>query len=319
MQPSRDKLAERLVNILQKLNAGEALDLNSLAQEFSVSKRTIQRDLLERFGFLALEKDHAGNYRLDAAQLGKFNLEDMRRFARFASVSDLFPKLDQQFFANVLLDSLGNSMDVKGFHYEDIRHKRSEFDTINRAILDNKTLAFFYQRVRQQAGDKSIEFCVEPYKLVNKNGIWYLVAVHDAKIKVFSLTRISLPAIQSQTFTPDTAIKTRIEKGDGIYFEGVMDEVVLKVSREVAVYFTRRAILPNQEIMQEMTDGTLIVMCRKVHEQEVLPLVRYWLPHIEIVAPDTMRAKLTQQLQAYLARPTLGLTDSKTMTQTGAD
>lgn len=134
-------------------------------------------------------------------------------------------------------------------------------------------------------------------------GIWYLIALHDSKIKVFSVTRISSVKSNAISFTPDKAILSRIENGDGIYFEGVIDEIVLKVSSDVSVYFTRRAILPNQTIVQELLDGTLIVMCQKVHEQEILPLVRYWIPHVEIVAPDSMKVKLMSQLQQYMDRP----------------
>ncbi|WP_120951899.1 DeoR family transcriptional regulator [Helicobacter sp. L8] len=40
-----DKLATRLSQILLKINQGEVLHVRSLAQEFGVSVRTIQRDL----------------------------------------------------------------------------------------------------------------------------------------------------------------------------------------------------------------------------------------------------------------------------------
>lgn len=51
---AHDKTAVRLTQILLKLNNGEKLDLYQLADEFKVTKRTIQRDLLERFAFLPL-------------------------------------------------------------------------------------------------------------------------------------------------------------------------------------------------------------------------------------------------------------------------
>ena len=78
---------------------------------------------------------------------------------------------------------------------------------------------------------------------------------------------------------------------------------MLKIHANVAVYFKRRSLLPNQEIVKELLDGTLIVMCRNVHEQEILPLVRYWLPNIEIIAPDGLKKQLTQQLEQYLSNP----------------
>jgi predicted DNA-binding transcriptional regulator YafY len=51
-----DPLAHRLTQILLKLNQGERLEAGLLADEFSVSRRTIQRDMNERFAFLPIEK-----------------------------------------------------------------------------------------------------------------------------------------------------------------------------------------------------------------------------------------------------------------------
>nr|WP_172823552.1 WYL domain-containing protein [Moraxella osloensis] len=292
-----DKTAIRLASILFKLNQGEKLNKKQLAEEFNVHIRTISRDLDERLSFLPFTITD-NTYSLRSSYLGKFNVEDINRFAKFASVKDLFGKIDQAFFQKYLTDSIT----IKSYQAESIAHKQQDFDLINEAIQKKQTLKFSYQRVSQRDG-KSRCFEVEPYKLVNNLGIWYLVALHDEKIKVFSITKISLPQLRNRKFIPNAEIIETIENGDGIYFEGVMDEVILKVSANVAMYFTRRAVLPNQEIVKEMTDGTLIVMCKKVHEQSILPLVRYWIPHVEIVAPDSMKVKLMQQLQQYMESP----------------
>lgn len=297
MNKEHDKTAIRLATILFKFNQGEKLCKKQLAEEFNVHSRTISRDLDERLSFLPFVIDD-NTYTLPSIYLGKFNLEDINRFAKFASVKDLFGKIDQAFFQKYLTDSIT----IKSYQAESITHKQREFDLINESIQQKHILNFSYQRVSRK-DDKSRRFEVEPYKLVNNLGIWYLVALHDKKIKVFSIAKISLPQIQTQKFTPNPVIIETIENGDGIYFEGVMDEVILKVSAKVAVYFTRRAILPNQEIVKEMTDGTLIVMCKRVHEQSILPLVRYWIPYVEIVAPDSMKVKLMQQLHEYMEQP----------------
>ena len=82
-----DLLAWRLAAILQKLNQGEWVSVDGLAAEFEVHRRTIQRDLLERFAFLPLEKrDH--RYALDPAYLGRITFRDIERFARLAGLAD---------------------------------------------------------------------------------------------------------------------------------------------------------------------------------------------------------------------------------------
>ena len=54
--PSHDKLPHRLTQILDRLYQGETLFARSLAEEFQVSLRTMQRDLITRFAFLELER-----------------------------------------------------------------------------------------------------------------------------------------------------------------------------------------------------------------------------------------------------------------------
>ncbi|MBV5345693.1 MAG: HTH domain-containing protein, partial [Rhodoferax sp.] len=53
---AHDTLVYRLSQVLQKLNQGESLDPQQLADEFGVNLRTIQRDLNVRFAGLPLVK-----------------------------------------------------------------------------------------------------------------------------------------------------------------------------------------------------------------------------------------------------------------------
>lgn len=129
MNKNHDKIALRLAMILQKLNQGETLYETELAQEFNVSLRTIQRDMRDRLIFLPFINNQKG-YRLDTTFLGKFDIEDINRFAKFASIKDLFGKIDQDFFQKYLTDSIG----IKGFNIEKIDGKHANFDVIHQAI-----------------------------------------------------------------------------------------------------------------------------------------------------------------------------------------
>lgn len=91
-----DRLALRLTQILIKLNQGEELEPDSLAAEFSVHRRTILRDLNERFAYLPLEKTN-GCYRMEPAYLGRITFGDIERFAGFAGLSGLYPALNTEF------------------------------------------------------------------------------------------------------------------------------------------------------------------------------------------------------------------------------
>lgn len=79
-----DLLAWRLTVILQKLNWGESLDVDELADELKVHQRTIQRDLIDRFAFLPIGKV-AGRFPLEIAFLGKLTFHAIERFAGLAA------------------------------------------------------------------------------------------------------------------------------------------------------------------------------------------------------------------------------------------
>ena len=130
---NHDTLVYRLAQILIKLNQGERLDPLSLADEFGVNPRTIQRDLNERFAYLPLEKVN-GRYRLDPVFLGKLSTRDIERFAGLAGVRGLFPSLGDDFLRDIFDSRLRDTMLVRGHHYEDLSGKEALFKELEAAI-----------------------------------------------------------------------------------------------------------------------------------------------------------------------------------------
>ncbi len=92
-----------------------------------------------------------------------------------------------------------------------------------------------------------------------------------------------------------------LAKEDGIWLNAKKIEVVLKVSSAVASYFQRRSLIAHQVIEKELEDGGLIVSCRVAHPNQILPIVRYWLPSVRIINPEIMQTTLEAELKAYLA------------------
>lgn len=123
MTSKHEKLAERLASILIELNTYGMVDIKALMERFNIGERTLQKDLNERLAFLNWEKSGPRYYSLNRNQLGVFNQDDINRFARFASIQDLFPKIDREFFQH----SLNESIKVNGLQYESIHHRQTEF------------------------------------------------------------------------------------------------------------------------------------------------------------------------------------------------
>lgn len=294
-QTGHDLLAWRLAAILQKLNQGERLDPDELATEFNVHKRTIQRDLLERFAFLPLERED-GRFVLDQAYLGRITVNDIARFAGLAGLIGLFPALDTQFIRELFDSRLQDTLRIHGGSYEDIRSRRNDFRVLQEAISAHKQVSFNY---RSQSGETK-RVHVAPYRLVNHTGIWYLAATNDGKVKTYAFSRIGMPTTQDETFTSDPDIKAMLDGDDSVWFSENKVEIILSVDPSVAPYFRRRKLIAQQIIVKELQNGGLIVSGKFAHPNQILPIVRYWIPHVRIISPEDWQTEMERELQTYL-------------------
>jgi predicted DNA-binding transcriptional regulator YafY len=292
---NHDTLVYRLAQILVKLNQGEKLDPQELADEFGVNLRTVQRDLNERFAYLPLLKTN-GRYHLDPTFLGKLNTRDIERFASLAGVRGLFPSLSDDFLSDIFDTRIQSALLVKGHHYENLAGKESQFRLLEQAIVARHHVSFDYQK---DEGRKHYD-TVAPYKLVNHKGIWYLAGRDADRLKTFSFGKIDhLRQLDSQ-FNPDPDIDKTLIEEDGIWLGEEKKEIVLKIATEIAGYFKRRKLIANQVIEKELEDGGLIVSAKVGHLNQVLPIVRYWIPHIRVISPEGLQGELERDLAAYL-------------------
>ncbi|MGY4675868.1 helix-turn-helix transcriptional regulator [Ursidibacter arcticus] len=286
-------LAQRLAFILSQLNTQERIDINELAGEFDCSIRTIQRDINERLSFLEWKEQGPRYYQIDRSKLGVFNQSEIERFASFASIADLFPKIDRQFFQEKLVDSIR----IKGFEYEDISGLENAFDQIHSAIEKHQFIHFDYIKSGQIDGKF---YQIAPYALINKNGIWYVLGTDQDKQKTFCFKQISKLKVLDQTFEPNQQFIEEIKQNDSISHGNQIAEVVVKVNKIAAPYFLRRNLLPNQQLLHRLDDGGLLLSCKNINEMEIVPLVQYWIPHLTIVSPDRLQHKMIENIQQYL-------------------
>jgi predicted DNA-binding transcriptional regulator YafY len=297
MPGNHETLVYRLAQILIKLNQGEKLNPLDLADEFAVTLRTIQRDLNVRFAYLPLEKEN-GLYKLDPAYLGKLTTRDIERFACLAGVKGLFPSLSDNFLGDIFDRRIQSALLVKGHNYENLVGKEEIFRQLERAIIAGNHISFDYLKDK---GSKTYS-SIAPLKLINHNGIWYLVARDNDKLKTFSFSKIEKMCRLDTCFAQEPGIDKMLKEEDGIWMGEDKTEIVFKISREIAGYFKRRKLIANQVIEKELDNGGLIVSTKVGHVNQILPIVRYWIPHIIIISPDGLQAELEKDLRDYLER-----------------
>lgn len=283
-----DTLALRLADILRLLQAGERPTRLQLAERFGVSERTIYRDL-SRLGDV-VEPGSDGVYQLARHYRSSLSPADLNTFARLSGVAQLFPASDRRSWLDLLKPGQPSFL-VRDGHFAAERPDTQDFRALARAI-DRQV------RCRMLYTDKPR--CIEPYRLVHNKGIWYLAATENGHLKSFALGRISELRLLDETFVADAAIRAQIENDDDIWFGQNRLDVTVQVAASNAYYFLRRNVLPNQHLLEQQADGQLRLRCHVNHANQLLPILRYWIPHIRILEPVWLQQQLNDELTAYL-------------------
>lgn len=292
MVKSHDSLAQRLSLILIKLNNGESFTVIELANEFNVSARTIQRDIKERLSYIPIQKD-GDYYSMESYALGKLSFEDIKSFATLSGIKNLYPSLSNEFITDILNVKLNSAYLIKNQGFEDISLKKEYFELMSAAIIKRSPVSFEY---------KDKQRIVNPYKLINNQGIWYLLADEDSKLKTFTFSKIEKFKWEddTQVFKPKKEFLEQIKQNELNWFTSdELIEVTLQIENKAKEYFTRKEILPNQKIIEENEDY-FIISTKVSYDDEILKLVKYWIPYIKIVKPEYLKEKLTTTLKEYL-------------------
>ena len=291
MKHDKDKILIRLSSTLGKLNAGESISVSELAEEYSVSTKTIQRDI-EAFSFLPIRRDN-NRYSLEPYALGKLSYDDIKNFAALIGVKHLFPSLSDDFITDILNTKIRSAYFIKPTAHEDLSSKSEEFTSITAAILENIPIRCIYK-------DKSR--LLYPYKLVNHHGIWYLVADDEEILKNFSFLKISnIQIMDEERFKPKIDFLETLKNPNSNWFSQTMFDVTLKIASEVSDFFLKRNIFPNQTVLKR-TNSYLVIKTKVSYDEEILRIVQYWLPHITIIEPEYLQEKFLQNLHEYIQK-----------------
>lgn len=306
---SYDTKTMRIVRIFHALVNGEHISMKECAKEFNVDLRTIQRDINQRLGFLPIQRDKEGKCFLQAESLGKLGFKDIREFARVSGIWGLFPSLDDKFIGDLLHIPLPDYWDnhskdptppksqpspftIKNQGFQNISAHKNIFMLLARAILKQHTISFAYKSTPRQA---------KPYRLLNNNGIWYLLADDKGVLKHFTFTHIKQLQLCEARFTPSPEIESIIEKSSAKWVNPHTKSAALQIQNTAKEYFMRKAFISN--IRLDSQDAThFYITCEYSYDDELLNLVKMFLPFIKILEPAHLQGKLNQILQEYLSQ-----------------
>jgi len=297
-----DTILTRLTIILSRLNDGEALSVKALAEEFNVSDRTIQRDFNERLISFPVYQDKK-----------KWKMQDGFRLEKSTSVEDAVV-LD---IMQKLIEGAGNTFSAKAnkllskikndsynpiyakLDMEDIGDKLKEVQELELAITKKKQI-----KCRYDFEGYSKELDLKPLKIANYEGFWYLIALDSRNdiLKKYYLKNIKNIQLSDETFKSTDKLNNLLDNSISIWFDQNVEpyRVILHISSEVAKYFKRKPISKSQITESLYEDGSMNVSVEITSEMEIIPFVKYWIPHIKILEPMRIDEAINDDLKSYL-------------------
>jgi predicted DNA-binding transcriptional regulator YafY len=152
-------------------------------------------------------------------------------------------------------------------------------------------------------GDKSRIVDLKPLKIANYEGFWYLIAL-DARndvLKKYYLKNISQITIKDETFTTDGKLDDLLENSISVWFQKDVApyRVTLALSLTVAKYFQRKPLSKTQKVEEMRDDGSMVISVEITDDMEIVPVVKYWLPHIRVLSPESIRNAIAEDIRTY--------------------
>ena len=299
-----DKILTRLTLILAKLNDGEALSVKELAQEFNVSTKTIQRDFNERLSAFHIYQDKRkwkmqDGFRVEKAKSieEQLVLDIIKKMTE--SIGGKFATTSHKLLSKIRNDDF-NPIYTK-LNIEDISNRLDDIQIIEKAIKDKLELECSYENEREGIFKTNIQ----PLKIVNYEGFWYLVAFRDGYVQKYYIKTLSNIQTTDKTFTVDEDIEELLENSINIWFKSDEEPFEVKIyADEVATKYFKRRTLPTQSIETLSQDGTMEFTVTITDEMEIIPIIKYWLPHLRVLEPLWVSEMIDEDLEIYLKKET---------------
>ena len=307
---------ERLVNTIIILKAHPGIQVESLAEIFDTSIRTIYRDFrslnIAGLPVYSSTGPHGGYYihehyflpplrftGEEAASLflaGNFLLQQKGfpyqkdiRLALF-KIESLLEKENKKYIQEVKDKISFNIQKLK-----DYEEYSETFDLLNKAILEKRKINLKYYTISR---DKLTNRTINSYHLMFRQGVWYLIAFCNwrKKTKIFRVDRIKEIAISDDTFeTPsDFSLSAymgkswQVVRGKDI---GIKVKIFPPASRWV-----KEEIRHSTQKIEELSDGSVIFSA----EVSGLIEVKKWIlgmgSSAQVLAPQSLRKEIQEEI-----------------------
>ncbi len=263
---------------------GEVLSPEQLVADYQVSEKTLRRDFNERLVNTPIIRTNEG-YRLDPIIRSQGNL-NINKVMYDIGLSELLPK----------------HYKLNGHAPVLFKNPRSERTDKFDALFKQLTEVIAAQVVIDLNYNEKPFESVHCYRLVNDRGIWYLAATYSDQLHSYRLRNISQIHLREDKYKPSQKVHEEIHRQGMEWLTPDNAEVLVQVDRDVAPRFLEGTILPHQQLLKELSDGSLLVSSRVSRLSDILPLLKSWIPQVEVLSPVSLKLELIRDLHATLDR-----------------
>lgn len=201
--------------------------------------------------------------------------------------------------ASTLLTKLKNrkySPIFTKLNMEDISSEYESMIQFEDAIINQHSI-----QVNYTAKSKSDTIIINPIKIVNFEGLWYLVATDkNDKLKSYYIKNIELLKILDTTFNIPQKVEDILNNAISIWFsDDEPFEVIMEIDNQVAKYFLTKPISNTQKIIHEDNEKlTISVMASS--DWEIIPIIKSWIPFIKVISPIRIHDTVKEEANKFL-------------------
>ena len=306
----------RLLFIDEKIKGGRYPNCSSLAEEYEVSRKTIQRDIeYMRYQLNApiiYVAKHRGYVYTEAQfQLPAMNIKESDLFGVY-----LAEKLLVQYEGTPIYDSLCSVFDKIGDSLPektstDPMADQSKFTVFPpySTTIAPQTWTLITESLRsleqvkikyKTPGKVAVSRVLDPYHCVRYEGDWYVVGYCHLRddVRTFSLSRIVEAKTTGETFLIPGNFDFHQLSGShfGVHWGDGEINVQLKFSKRVADYVTERTWHPSQTI-SNCTNGDILLSLTVNHLLELKRWILSWGADVQVLQPDHFAIEVKKTLQ----------------------
>ena len=309
----------RLLFIDRKIREQRYPNCASLAEEWEVSGKTIQRDIdylrdqlnapvaydRLKHGFFYTEP----NFSLPAISISESDLFSVcvaqvilgqfRNTPLFNKLSSVFEKIRDSLPDKTAVNPAWMDERILVFPEPATRVNAAVWDVLAKAIRDNRRVSIAYAPPAGKGAEAS-QRKVDPYYLASYKGEWYLSSYcHLRKsIRTFGVSRIRKAEILDEPFSMPAKMTKQRMFGDqfGIIWKDKFEKVRIRFSPAVAPYIRERQWHPLQKI-NDLRAGGLIIEFTTNHLNEVKDWALSWGPNATVLGPPALLEKVRQSLE----------------------